>query len=190
LPNGDPELNIEIHGYALVSADDRIADADGQMPAGLHNDADWAYFQRGLDLADITAIGRVSHEATPNTKGRRRLVLSRGACGLERRDDAWWWNPAETPWSEVTARLLPEGGRVAVPGGQAAFDVLLRIGFTGFHLSRAARVTLPGGRGVFAVCEAGASAEDTLRGAGLKAQPAILLDAAAEVSLTLWRARA
>jgi len=181
-------VTVEVHGYALVSADDRISDAQGQMPAGLRNDADWAYFQRGLDLADIVAIGRVSHEATPNTKGRRRLVLSRGARRLERRDDAWWWNPEELPWSEVVARLAPRGGSVAVPGGQVAFDVFLRLGFTGFHLSRAARLTLPGGRGLFAACGAGVRAEDVLLGASLKADAPILLDATAKVSLTVWRA--
>ncbi len=86
---------IEVHGYAIVSADDRIADAQGQMPASLRNDADWAYFQSELDRADFVAIGRVSHEATPNPKRRRRIVLSRAARGLESRADAEWWNPVD-----------------------------------------------------------------------------------------------
>ena len=40
-----------IHGYAIVSADDRIAGKDGRMPPELHNDADWKRFQAALDPA-------------------------------------------------------------------------------------------------------------------------------------------
>ena len=116
---------IEVHGYAIVSNDDRIADAAGAMPAALRNEADWAYFQAGLDRADWVAIGRASHEATPNVKGRRRIVLSRAARGLERRADGLWWNPRERRFADVMAELAPGGARVAVPGGQAAFDVFL-----------------------------------------------------------------
>ena len=78
---------VEVHGYAIVSDDDCIADAGGAMPRALHNEADWDYFQRGLDLADLVVIGRTSHEVTPNRKGRRRLILSRQAAGLEQRAD-------------------------------------------------------------------------------------------------------
>lgn len=181
-------MSVEIHGYAIVSEDDRIADANGAMPRALLNDADWAYFQAELDRADLVAIGRTSHEATPNVKRRRRLVLSRSARGLERREDALWWNPLELGWSEVVGELAPKGGRVATPGGQAAFDVFREIGFTAFHLSRAEGVSLPGGRGLFAACEAGASAESVLMKAGLSAGPRVEIDVAARVSLTLWRA--
>lgn len=178
----------QIHGYAIVSDDDRIADAEGAMPAALRNEADWAYFQAELDRADLVAIGRASHEATPNVKRRRRLVLSRSARGLERRADAWWWNPEALPWPEVVAELLPGGGRVGVPGGQAAFEVFLKLGFAAFHLSRAGGVALPGGRGLFATCEAGDSAERVLGAAGLRAGERIAIDASAGVTLTLWRA--
>ncbi len=159
------------------------------MPAALRNDADWAYFQAELDLADWVAIGRTSHEATPNPKGRRRLVLSRQSQGLEQRGGAWWWNPEAVAWASVAQRLLPEGGRVATPGGQAAFEVFLKIGFGVFHLSRAAGVVLPHGRGLFRGCEAGTSAEEILRAARLQPEPAISIDAAAQVTLTRWRAR-
>lgn len=179
-------MPLEIHAYALVSADDRIADASGVMPQSLHNEADWAYFQAELDRADLIALGRTSHLATPNRRRRRRLVLSRQARGLESRADAHWWNPAETSWAEVAAALLPEGGRIAVPGGQAAFDVFVGLGLTAFHLSRAAEVRIPGGRGLFAACERGVAAEDVLAGAGLLAGPTELIDAAASVTLTVW----
>ena len=49
---------VEIHGYAIVSRDDRIADAAGDMPESLRNDADWTYFQAGLDASDWVALGR------------------------------------------------------------------------------------------------------------------------------------
>jgi hypothetical protein len=178
----------EVHGYAIVSGDDRIAGADGAMPAALRNDADWAYFQAELDRADLIALGRVSHEATPNAKGRRRLVISRGARGLERRAGGWWWNPEATPWEDVAARLVRPGGRVATPGGQGAFDLFRSLGFAGFHLSRARGVSLPGGRGLFAACERGVPAEEVLRAAGLSAGETVEIDPAAEVILTVWRA--
>ena len=158
------------------------------MPRALHNDADWANFQAGLDRADWIAIGRASHEATPNPKRRRRLVLSRQAHGLENRGDAWWWNPLEHSWAEVSHKLLPGGGRLAVPGGQAAFDLFLELGFSAFHLSRALGVTLPNGRGLFSFCEKGISAEAGLVGSGLKPDETHVIDAAAHVTLTVWRA--
>ena len=179
-------MSVEIHAYAIVSEDDRIADARGKMPAALLNDADWAYFQAELDRADLIAIGRTSHAATPNRRGRRRLILSRTASGLEPREDGWWWNPAALPWLEVSAHLLPAGGRVATPGGQVAFDLFLGIGLTAFHLSRAAGVRLPGGRGLFRACEAGQPAAELFAAAGLRPNPEHVIDAAAGVTLTLW----
>jgi hypothetical protein len=178
----------EIHGYAIVSDDDRIADADGAMPTALHNKADWAYFQAELDRADLIALGRTSHEATPNARARRRLVLSRTARGLEARADGWWWNPEAVAWPEVVASLIAPGGRVGVPGGQAAFEIFLKFGFAAFHLSRARGVALPGGRGLFEACERGVPAEQLLSGAGLRAGETIAIDEAARVELTVWRA--
>jgi hypothetical protein len=178
----------EVHGYAIVSEDDRIADASGAMPAALRNDADWAYFQAGLDRADLVALGRISHQATPNSRGRRRLVLSRSARGLERRGDAWWWDPEAISWSEVAANLVPNGGRVGVPGGQAAFDIFLKLGFAAFHLSRVEGLALPGGRGLFKSCEAGVPAPRVLHDAGLRAGETISIDSLARVTLTIWRA--
>ena len=177
----------EIHGYAIVSDDDRIADAGGAMPKMLHNKADWAYFQGELDRADLIALGRASHEATPNVKGRRRLILSRTARGLEARADGWWWNPEAAAWPEVAASLAPPGGRVGVPGGQAAFEIFLKIGFAAFHLSRARGVVLAGGRGLFEACERGVPAEQILSRAGLRAGETIAIDGTARVELTVWR---
>jgi hypothetical protein len=177
---------IEIHGYAIVSRDDRIADAKGLMPASLKNDADWAYFQAELGRADYVVIGRASHEATPNIKRRKRIVLSRSARRLEKRADAWWWNPLELDFGELAKALAP-ATRIAVPGGQAAFDMFLKIGYSAFHLSRAERIALPAGRGLFSSCETGVAAETVLKEAGLHAGPTLDIDPQAGVTLTLWR---
>ena len=106
---------------------------------------------------------------------------------MEARPDGWWWNPDSAPWPEVAASLVAPRGRVATPGGQAAFEIFLKIGFAAFHLSRANGVALPGGRGLFAACEQGVPAEQVLRGAGLQAGETATIDLAARVELTVWR---
>ena len=63
-----PGPSLAFAGYAIVSADGFIADDDGHMPDSLKFEADWAYFQAALDRADITLIGRLTHEAAPNVK--------------------------------------------------------------------------------------------------------------------------
>jgi hypothetical protein len=176
---------VEVHGYAIVSRDDCIADAAGLMPASLQNDADWAYFQAELDRADWVALGRLSHLATPNVRGRRRLIVSRGANGLEKREDGVWWRPDTVAFEDVVARLLPDGGRIAVPGGQGVFELFLAIGFTAFHLARAEAVTLPGGRRIFASEE---KADQRLQRAGLAPGPMRWLDEPARVSMTIFSA--
>ncbi len=178
---------IEIHGYAIVTDDDRIAGADGATPAALRNEADWLNFQHELDRADLVVIGRRGHQANPNVKGRRRLVVSDAAAGLEARDGEIWWRPAALPWPEAAAALLPHGGRVAVPGGQGVFDLFLAIGYDAFHLTRANGATAPGGRALFSACDQGLSAEVVLARAGLAAGERRVLDAAANVVLTIWR---
>lgn len=177
---------IEIHGYAIVSQDDRIADAAGAMPECLKNEADWAYFQAELDRADWIALGRASHEATPNLRRRRRLIVSNSSRGLEERPDGWWWRPDAVSFAEAAARLMPLGGRLAVPGGQGVFELFLRLGYTAFHLARAQAANLPEGRGVFASSERGEAAETALRRAGLPPGTARWLDEAARVSLTVF----
>jgi hypothetical protein len=180
---------IEIHGYAIVTDDDRIAGADGETPKSLRNEADWLNFQRELDRADLIVLGRRGHQANPNVKGRRRLVVSDSAAGLESREGEIWWRPAVKPWAEVSVALLPHGGRVAVPGGQGVFDLFLSIGYDAFHLTRVDGATAPGGRALFAACDQGLSAEAVLAGAGLEPGERRVLDDAAKVALTIWGKR-
>jgi hypothetical protein len=174
-------------GHAIVSADDRIADASGRHPEALRNDADWALFQAALDRAALTLIGRASHEATTNRKKRRRLIVSGAASGLELRADGLWLNPAEVPLRDALQRVLPEGGEVAVVGGQGVFELAGVAGFTAFHLARVRRVRLPDGRGLFEACERGVPAAAVLTAYGLVADDDVLIDPEAEVTLTTWR---
>jgi hypothetical protein len=179
--------NLDISGYAIVSDDDKIADAHGMTPVSLRNPKDWELYQRAQELANLVVFARRSHELEPNIHNTPRLVVSREAAGLEQRPDSWWWDPRRTSWEEVAARLLPAGGRVAVGGGQVVFDLFLMIGFDGFHLSRAHGVKLPGGRSVFSACDAGVSAATVLEQHGLKLSERIPLDPAHGVEMTVWR---
>lgn len=178
---------IRIHGHAIVSADDCIAMPDGTMPAALMNDADFAYFQAHLDAADLNVLGRLGHIAHPNQRNRRRLVVSTGTAGLTVQDGVAWWNPQELSWNEVAARLLPEGGDVAVPGGRRVFDLFLSVGYDSFHLARARRVSIPGGVPVFSACAQGATADMVLSQHGLRPDPVEKVDANADITRTVWR---
>jgi hypothetical protein len=178
---------IQIHGYAIVSDDDRIADAKGRMPDILRNDADWKYFQAELDKSAVTVLGRLGHEANPNPRGRRRMIVSSSSPGLERRADGWWWNPELSGWNEAVRAVLPEGGRVAVPGGRRVFDLFLDIGYDAFHLARAEGSRIPGGVALFSSCDQGKNAETALAETGLRSRTRMILDQAVPVSLTVWR---
>jgi hypothetical protein len=177
---------IDIRGYAIVSDDDKIAGPDGLTPASLRNEKDWELYQRAQDDAALVVFARRSHEAEPNDRRHTRLVISREAPGLERRADGWWWDPGRASWRDVAGRALPNGGLVAVCGGQIAFDLFLTIGFDGFHLSHAHGVMLPGGRAVFSACEAGVSAATVLEQHGLTLSERIPLDPAQGVEMHVW----
>jgi hypothetical protein len=179
-------MNYRLIGHAIVSANDRIADADGRMPPELHNERDWALFQSALDRAAITLIGRASHEATPNTKRRRRLIISRESGGLEERADGFWLNPAKLLLRTALEQLVPEDGVIAVVGGQAVFELVGAAGFSAFHLARVRGLVLPGGRGLFRACEEGVPAAKILSAGGLIAGREEMLDRDADVTLTIW----
>ncbi len=184
-----PVRPIDIHGYAIVSDDDKIAAADGLTPVSLRNEKDWNYYQRALANSDLVVLGRRSHELEPNDRGDPRLVLSREGAGLEQRGDAWWWDSSRVSWEDAVGRVLPNGGEVAVSGGQVAFDLFLAIGFEAFHLSRAKGVKLPGGRGVFSACDRGVPAETVLAEGGLSISQTIPLDPEHCVTMNVWRKR-
>src|SRR5258708_36974592 len=112
-----------IHGYAIVSADDRIAGPDGRMPPALYNDADWRRFQAALRRAAVAVLGRLGHEQDANKLGRNRLVVSSSVGGIERRANGIWWNPAAAKAEAAFAAAAPVGGMVAVVGGRRVFDL-------------------------------------------------------------------
>jgi dihydrofolate reductase len=179
----------QFHGHAIVSDDDMIADAAGSMPGALVNASDWDRFQRELDKSVAVVLGSKGHLAHRNTHGRNRIVVSSTVSGIEKRDDAWWWNPAAVPLADALAAAAPAGGIVAVPGGQAVFDLFLELGYDQFHLTRARGVNIPGGVAVFSECASGHSAEEVLARHGLVPAPSEILDAAAGVTVTVWRKR-
>jgi hypothetical protein len=181
-----PVPGYRIEGHAIVSADDRIAGADGATPPSLSNDADWLRFQKALDAAAVIMLGRVSHEYNPNTRSRNRLIVSSRADGIEKRADGWWWNPARASLADALGAAAPGGGIVTVPGGHLVFDLLLPA-FTTFHLARATGVELPGGIPLFSAVGDGQTADAVLAGDGLIPDPAEVLDAVAGVTLTVWR---
>jgi len=172
-------------GHAIVSADDRIADATGRTPPALRIEADWIRFQAALDRAAVTVLGRLGHEANPNRRGRNRLVLSSGVRGIAHRADGWWWNPADVPLADALRAAAPDGGIVAVPGGRRVFDFFLDVGYDAFHLTRAEAVVVAEGIPVFSGLGEGAGADARLAGAGLRPGPGVEIDAG--VRLTVWR---
>jgi hypothetical protein len=176
-----------IEGHAIVSVDGRIAGADGRTPPALRNDADWARFQAALDAAAAVVLGRIAHEHNPNVAKRNRIVVSSSAQGLERRADAWWWNPANLPVAEAFAAAAPRGGTIAVPGGRRVFDLFLGIGYDAFHLARAAGVKMPKGVPIFSAVNSDTLPEEILAEAGLAPDAPEVLDRAKGVTLVTWR---
>ena len=176
-----------VHGHAIVSTDDRIADAEGRMPKALRNPADWRQFQAALDAAAVVVLGRLGHEAHPNASGRKRVVVTRQETHPAAEPGLVYWNPVRTPLQEVLADIAPEGGTIAVPGGQGVFDLFLQIGYDEFHLARATRVTLGKGTSLFAGVDGGTPAEQLMGETGLVPGPTEMLDPAEEVTLTIWR---
>jgi dihydrofolate reductase len=179
-------LAHSIDGYAIISDNHCIADANGDMPDCLKNDADWAYFQAALDAATITVVGRKGHQANPNHKARRRLILSRSVSSLVQRSDGWWWNPAGHDWVDVVQQVAPEGGSIAVPGGRDVFDLFLNPGYASFHLARAEGSYVPNGTKLFSGL-GDSTPEQLLADHGMQPGPTTWLDQEARVSLTVWR---
>ena len=141
-------MALRFEGHAIVSADGMIADAAGEMPPALRNDADWTQFQAALDRAAIVVLGRKGHERHPNP-GRRRLVLTRKADGLVAGgENAWFWTPRKLPVADALAALGITDGVVAVTGGTGTYEVFAPI-LTSFVLTEVNPLVLPGGTPAF-----------------------------------------
>jgi hypothetical protein len=176
----------QFHGHVIVSDNDMIADAAGNMPDALMNASDWSRFQHELDKAVAVVLGRKGHLAHRNIHDRNRVVVSTSVRALEKRDDAWWWNPAGATLEKALNAAAPRGGIVAVPGGLSVFDLFLEIGYHEFHLARARGVKIANGTPIFSECASGRSAEEVLAGHGLVPAPADVLDGRAGVAVSVW----
>jgi dihydrofolate reductase len=180
---------LVIEGYAVVSADGMIADRKGHMPDGLKHEPDARFFREGLDSAALVVHGRHSHEEQgPISERRRRLIVTNRTPGFSTHpslSNAWVWNPASMPFDEACRKLGVPEGKIAVSGGGGVFGLFLKIGFDTFHLSRAGKLLLPGGRPVFPDVPA-KTPEQVLTEHGLKPDPVQVFDAAEDVTLVNW----
>ena len=177
-----------IEGYVIVSTDGMLADANGEMPASLKNDADQRFFQDGLDRAAVVLHGRHSHEGGPRAARRKRLVLSRRVAGIAPDPDyanALLWNPLGASLDRALEQFGGPDGTIAVIGGPEVFSLFLPL-YDGFHLSRAANARIPGGRAVFTEVGPNATPEDVLARYGLRPGARRDLDPAAGVSVVMW----
>jgi dihydrofolate reductase len=179
-----------IEGYAIISADGMLADANRHIPDGLKIEADQTFFQNALDHAAVIVHGRHSHEGGPRADSRHRLVLTTRIAAIEvdrRHPKSLLWNPRGATLSEAWAQLGAASGELAVIGGPDVYGLFLEIGYDAFHLSHAPKVQLPGGRPVFPEIGPDRSADDVLASHGLKPTERRVLDANADATLVTWR---
>lgn len=177
-----------IVGYAIVSLDGMLADRNVHMPDALKIDADQRFFSSGLDAADLVIHGRHSHEGQPNSAQRKRLILTRRIAAMSEdaaHPHAMLWNPAGMPFEEACRAIGVPQGVVAAIGGTDVFGLFLDIGYDAFHLSRANKVQLPGGRPVFPQVPA-ETPEQVLAEHGLTPGRKQVLDAQADATLVTW----
>jgi len=179
---------IQYEGYAIVSADGMIADADHHMPPALQNPADARFFSEALDRAAVLVHGRHSHEGHANSPRRRRVVVTRHASSIAA-DPEWphsvLWNPAGAPFATACEALGIAGGTAAILGGPDVFALFLGLGYERFLLSRVADAKLPDGLPIFG--RGRLSVDEALAAAGLTPAEPRWLDREAGVSVTAWR---
>jgi dihydrofolate reductase len=181
-----------IVGYAIVSIDGMLADSAGHIPDGLKIEADQRFFDAGLDAADLVVHGRNSGEDHANSPRRRRLILTRKIPAIAPDPNnplARRWNPAGASFPAACAALGVNEGTIAIIGGTDVFGLFLDIGYDAFHLSRANKTRLPGGRPVFPQVPA-QTPEDVLTNHGLQPGERRVLDARVDATLVTWTRRA
>ena len=177
-----------IEGYVIVSADGMLADAKGEMPEFIRNEADQRFFQDALDRAAVVVHGRHSHEGGPRAARRKRLVVTRQIAALApdpEHPHALLWNPLGASLDQAIERLGVDDGTIAVIGGPEVFSRFLPL-YDAFHLSRAAKAKIPGGLAVFTEVGPNATPEDVLAQRGFKPGARRDLDPSAGVSVVTW----
>jgi len=176
-----------IEGYAIVSADGMLANAQGVMPEELKVPGDQHFFADSLDRVDAVVHGRHSHENQPHSAQRRRLILTHKIPALApdpNNTKALFWNPAGASFDTALDELGVGDGVIAIIGGTDVFGRFLNS-YDAFHLSHAPDVRLPGGRPVFPQVPA-RTPEDVLASHGMKAGEPRLLDPQRGATLVTW----
>jgi dihydrofolate reductase len=178
-----------VEGYVIVSSDGMIADANGEMPEAIRDDADQKFFQAALDGVAVIVHGRHSHEGGPRAARRKRLILTRLIAALApdpAHPNSLLWNPAGASLEHAIEAVGAGDGVVAVIGGTEVFSMFLPF-YDAFHLSRAANAKIPGGRPVFDEVGPDVTPDDVLTRHGLKPGPRRDLDPKAGVSVVTWQ---
>src|SRR5579863_5438359 len=105
-----------------------LANANGEMPDSIRNDADQRFFQDALDHAAVVVHGRHSHEGGPRAARRKRLILTRRIAGLApdpTHPNALLWNPLGASLEAALDRLGVGAGVIAIIGGTEVFSLFL-----------------------------------------------------------------
>ena len=142
---------VHIDGYAAISEDGMLANAEGVMPGSLKVEADQRFFERELDRADVVVQGRHSGEDHPNSPLRRRLILTRQVRAIAphpSNPNAFLWNPSGAPFAQALEAFRAPCSNIGVIGAAGVFEIFLDR-YDAFCLSRVSGVLLPGGRPVF-----------------------------------------
>jgi dihydrofolate reductase len=180
-------MSLQIEGFAIVSEDGMVADANGVMPSGLIIEADQNFLSDKLDLADVLVHGRHSHEHQPLSANRRRLIASRTIETIKCSDEhpnVLLWNPSGLSLEEAANLLGISQGKVAILGGPEIYHLFLPR-YDVFHLSRAHGLTVTSGRPLFSKAST-SSPEVALRANGLIDTEQRHLDEEGCVTLTTW----
>ena len=181
-------MRPRIEGYAIVSREGMIAEADGSFPKPLEVPADQKHYQSSVARAGGVVNGKSSAEGGPGEGGRKRLVLTRRVAGLApdpRHPNVVLWNPQGASFEEAWTRL-GASGTAAVVGGTEVFGLFLdEIGYDSFYLSRNP-ASVPGGRPVFPGVGNGVGPEDLLRRHGYSVRETRVLDPATQTILEEW----
>jgi len=176
-----------VEGFAIVSADGMLANAQGLMPPEMFFEADQDFFHEGVKRASVIVNGRHSHERYPPTADKPRLTATRAIAALARDPEnarALLWNPKGASIERALNELGVGDGMLAVIGGTEIFGLFLPL-YDAFHLSRAPRVSLPGGRPVFPQVPA-QTPEQVLQTHGLRPGTKRVLDQAKGLTLVTW----
>jgi hypothetical protein len=181
-----PALRFE--GYVIVSGDGMLANAQHVMPDALKFEGDKRFFTDALDRAALIVHGRNSYEDQPNSRNRKRIILTRKVAAIApdpANPKALLWNPAGASFETACAATGVNAGAVAVIGGPDVFDMFMDR-YDTFWLSTAPNVRLPGGEPCFGGVPA-RTPQQVLAGYGMKPGDAVTLDPGDGVIVTPWR---